>query len=241
MTTTNGLRIVSVVEAVVEALRSAIFSGELVPGTAITEAALSQRFAVPRPTIRSAMQLLMQDGLLRREPNRSVYVPVLSGDDVRDLFAVRKMVELDAVQKLVAREVYPSAAMQILRLLESLDERDGWDEVVKYDFQLHQALIDGVKSPRLSKIHSGISAEVRLALTQLRAVYTSPADIAAEHRALLDAICSFDEQRAIAAAAEHLDTSQRIILEQLSTHLRENDSLIDRPRPHPDSRHVRPL
>lgn len=218
------MRTVSIVDAAVDALRSAIFSGELEPGAPITEAAMTQRFDVPRPTIRSAMQLLMQDGLLRREPNRSVYVPVLSSEDVRDLFSVRKMVELEAVQKLVARGLYPTLAMRTLRLLESLDERDGWDEVVKYDFELHQALIDAVESPRLSRIYSSISAEVRLALTQLRTVYTSPTDIAAEHRALLDAICSNDEHRAIEAAREHLDASERTILEQLSAHHKEKSS-----------------
>jgi DNA-binding GntR family transcriptional regulator len=214
MTATSVLRTVSVVDATVEALRSAVFSGELEPGTPITEAAMMQRFDVPRPTIRSAMQLLMQDGLLRREPNRSVYVPLLSNEDVQDLFSVRRMVELDCVQKLVAQKIYPTLAMRILRLLEALDEHDGWDEVVQYDFELHQALIDAVASPRLSKIYASISAEVRLALTQLRGM--SPVHVAAEHRVLLDAIRSFDEQRAVQATREHLAESEQAILNLLT-------------------------
>lgn len=107
--------------------------------------------------------------------------------------------------------------MRTLRLLEPLEERDGWDEVVKYDFELHQAIVDAVESPRLSRIYSSISAEVRLALTQLRALYSSPTEIAAEHRALLEAINSGNEGQALEAVREHLDTSERIILDQLSS------------------------
>lgn len=212
-----ALRVVSVVDAVADGLRSAILSGEITPGTPLAEAALSRRFDVPRPTVRSALLLVMQDGLLRREPNRSVYVPVLTRDDVTDLFAVRRMTELDAVERLVAQRAHPAAALRALRILEALDDSDGWDEFVRYDFELHQGLIDAVGSPRLSRIYQGISAETHLALTQLRSVYPSPADIAVEHRVLLDAIGSHDRDRALAAVRDHLDESEQIILDLLDT------------------------
>lgn len=156
----------------------------------------------------------MHDGLLRREPNRSVYVPLLSSDDIRDLFSVRRVIELEAITRLVRRKIEPTAALRTLRILAALDERDGWAEVVNLDFALHQNLIDAVGSPRLSRIYSSISAETRLALTQLRAV-SSQATIADEHRELLDAICSHSLKLATTVAREHIDDSERLILDLL--------------------------
>ncbi len=213
----SALRVVSVVDAVADALRNVIFSGELVPGTPLTEALLSTQFGVPRPTVRSAVQMVMQDGLLRREPNRSVFVPVLTGDDLRDVFAVRRVLETDAVGRLVNRDLTPTAALRAQRMLESLQDGDGWDDVVRHDFELHQALIDAIGSPRMSRIYASISAEIRLALTQLRPNYTSPAQIAAEHRVLLDAVVSGDVEIATRATRDHLDASERLLLGQLDT------------------------
>jgi DNA-binding GntR family transcriptional regulator len=217
----TDLRTVSVVDAVAEELSKAILSGEIVPGTPVSEAALSERFGVPRPTVRSALLLVMRDGLLRREPNRSVYVPVLSDHDVIDLFSVRHLIEFDTITKLVEGKVYPTAAMRTLRVLEALEEDECWDEVVRLDFALHQQLIDAVDSPRLSRIYSSISAETRLALTQLRAI-SSPAIIAAEHRELMDAICSYDLDAAIAVARVHIDESRDLILDLMKANAGAN-------------------
>ncbi len=210
-----ALRVVHVVDAVAEGLREAILGGEFTPGEPLTEAALSQRFGVPRPTVRSAVQAVMQDGLVRREPNRSVYVPVLTAADIKDLFAVRRLLEAHAVEQLVARQIQPRQALRALRMLESLDAMDEWSDVVRYDFDLHQALVDAAGSPRMSRVYASNSAEIRLALTQLKPLYSTPADIAQEHRELLAAVESGDGELAVGAIREHLDTSERLILEQL--------------------------
>jgi DNA-binding GntR family transcriptional regulator len=207
---------VSLVEAVAERLRRCILGGEIAPGAYVSEATLSTRFDVPRPTVRSALLIVTNDGLLRREPNRSAYVPRLSRSDVADLFAVRRLVELEAVTRLVTARIHPTAATQTLRIMEALDHDEGWDEVVRLDVMLHQQLVDAIGSPRLSRIYASISTEFQLALTQLRASYTSATQVAAEHRELLDAICSNDLVVAAAMARDHIDEGEKIILDVLA-------------------------
>src|SRR4051812_12547649 len=103
------VRAVSLVDALASELRSAIFRGELTPGRPVSEASLARRYDVARPSVRAALQTVVADGLLRREPNRSVYVPRLGVDDVRDLFGLRRLVELDATRTLVDGRVRPTA------------------------------------------------------------------------------------------------------------------------------------
>jgi DNA-binding GntR family transcriptional regulator len=211
----TSLRAVSLVEALAAELRNAIFRGELAPGLPVSEVSLSRRYDVARPSVRAALQSVVADGLLRREPNRSVYVPRLGVDDVRDLFGLRRLLELDATGTLVDRRARPTAMRRALRGLEALADGDGWDEVVTQDFTLHQALVDAAGSPRMSRVYAGIAGEVRLAITQLRPAYSSPREIAAEHRVLVEAISSGDRRRALDTVRQHLDESERLLVDQL--------------------------
>jgi DNA-binding GntR family transcriptional regulator len=81
------------VDRVVLALRQAMFDGAVKPGTHLREKQLSEQFAVSRSTGREAARVLTQDGLLRREPNRSVVVRHLSVAEVEDIFRARRLLE----------------------------------------------------------------------------------------------------------------------------------------------------
>jgi len=207
---THKLRTVSVVEAIAEQISEEIFSGMLQPGDVLVETQLAERYEVPRQTIRSAIVVLMHDGILRREPNKSVYIPQFSEDDIRDLFAVRRLVELETARILATQEILPKDAESAVRFMEVLCDEDGWDEIMKFDFKFHQALIDATGSPRLQKFYRSISAEKRLALTYFRS-RQSPSKIAREHRELLDAIRSGDPEAAVQAFRTHIDESEAFI------------------------------
>lgn len=204
------LKTVSVVEAIAEQLSEDIFSGKFRPGETLVESQLAAHFEVPRQTIRSAIVVLIHDGILRREPNKSVYIPQFSESDIRDLFAVRQLLELEAVRMLTTAKTLPKEAENAVRIMEVLSEDDSWDEVLKFDFEFHHALIAASGSPRLQKFYRSISAEQRLALTYFRS-NQAPSEIAREHRVLLDAIRAGDPDAAVAAFRTHLDESEAFI------------------------------
>ena len=60
---------VSVVDRVVDALRRALFEGELDPGTPLREVALAESLGVARSTVREALGHLVAEGLADRVPN----------------------------------------------------------------------------------------------------------------------------------------------------------------------------
>lgn len=199
------LTTVSLNEALAHALRDRILSGDIAPGTPLPELEVGATYGVARPTVRAALQTLVAMGLLRREPNRSAYIPELSRDDIVDLFFVRRRLECEAVRLLVARAVRPAPAEQAVRRLEGLGPRSEWSAVVEADLAFHLALIDGVGSPRLVRVYALLANEIRLTLAQLRPSYDSPATLAAEHRVLLDVIGGGDAERAVDLLEAHLD------------------------------------
>lgn len=209
------LKTVSVIGAVVEALSQSIMSNEYTPGERISESSLAARFEVPRPTVRSALALLQEQGLLRREPNRSVYVPRFGREDIEEIFSMRLLIEAEAVRRLAAGPGVPEDATRAFRILAGLQYSNDWSLFVEYDFALHRALVEGVGSERLARLYRSISAETRLALSQLRPCYEDPTGLAAEHAQILGAIADGDEAAAVAAVGEHTRETEQILLRML--------------------------
>lgn len=199
------IRRVSTVDALVDALRSRILSGQLGPGTQMREVELAAELHVGRHSLRAALQSLVFEGLLRHEPNRGVFVPEMSGGDVEDLFLLRIAVETEAARLLVSRRTTLDGMADALLELEDLEGTEPWDQVVEIDLRFHSALIDAVGSVRMSRTFASLQAELRLLLAQLKPHYERPEAIGAEHRQVYDAIASGRGQSAVKAVREHLE------------------------------------
>lgn len=210
------LKTVSVIGAVVEALTQSILGSEYEPGERIAETSLASRFEVPRPTVRSALAVLQEQGLLRREPNRSVYVPRFDRADINDIFAMRLLIEAEAVRRLARVGEVPREAMTALRILEGLQHTTEWALFVEYDFAFHRSLVEGAGSDRLVRLYRSISAETRLAISQLRPHYYEDATgLGAEHAQIVETIESGDEHAAVSAIGDHIRETEQILLSLL--------------------------
>lgn len=199
---TLSLRPVSAVEALAGALRQRVLSGEVEPGTSLPEQEIAAAYGVARPTVREALAVLVHEGLLRRERNRSAYVPEVTLADLDDLMLVRRPLEDLMATSLAGRRVERADAA--LDRMAALPAEAPWSRSVAEHMDLHQALIDAVGSPRLERLYSTLAAETRLGLVRLRRVYEDRDVLVAEHRDLLDAIAAGPGEVARAAVAAHL-------------------------------------
>ncbi|MDF5754997.1 GntR family transcriptional regulator [Spongiactinospora sp. TRM90649] len=200
------LRPISAVSALAEALRARVLSGEIEPGTALPEQEIALVYGVARPTVREALALLVHEGLLRRERNRSAYVPEVTTDDLTDLMFVRRPLEELMATAMAGRRAAEAEAA--LERMAGLPAGSSWSLVVGEHIALHQALIVAVGSPRLERMYGTLAAETRLALVRLRRVYDDDREgLVAQHRDLLDAIAEGPPEAARAAVRHHLDHS----------------------------------
>jgi DNA-binding GntR family transcriptional regulator len=74
-------------------LRDAIFAHRLTPGTKLPEDELASIYAVSRTVVRSALQALAHDRLVRLELNRGAFVAQPSQTEAREIFDMRILVE----------------------------------------------------------------------------------------------------------------------------------------------------
>jgi DNA-binding GntR family transcriptional regulator len=196
------LRPVSTVQALAAALRERILSGDVRPGASLPEQELSARYGVARPTVREALAVLVHEGLLRRERNRSAYVPQVTNGDLDDLMFVRGPLEELMARSVAGRRVV--AADAALGRLGALPPDAPWASVVAEHMALHEALIMAVGSPRLSRLYASLAAETRLGLVRLRDAYPDRAELIIEHRHLLDAIARGPAEAARNVVIDHL-------------------------------------
>lgn len=76
-----------------KALRDAIVSHRLAPGTKLPEDELASIYAVSRTVVRSALQALTHDRLARLQPNRGTFISSPSKTEARDVFEARILIE----------------------------------------------------------------------------------------------------------------------------------------------------
>ncbi|NRQ48210.1 GntR family transcriptional regulator [Aeromicrobium stalagmiti] len=210
-------------DAVVAALRGAILSRGLAPGSAVTEAHVSTTYAVARPTARIAIDRLVADGLLTREPHHAARVRRLGRDDIDDLFVSRAAIEAAAVELLAATSTIPTEASEANRGLSDLPA-DG--SYAARDLAFHRALVHGTTSTRLPRLHDLLMGEIELGIAQVEAHGLRSADeVAADHRSILEAIAAGDVEGAGRLARAHVLASRdRLVAHYDTTHDPSHDA-----------------
>ncbi len=214
-----------------ERIRASILDGDVPPGTQLNEVELAASFGVSRGPVREAIQRLIQEGLLRSEPHRGVFLPVLTVEDIEDIYLTREALESTALRCIAgtprAESAYPDLD-RIVRAMESAEKSDDWKTVVDRDMDFHTTMVAAVGSPRLERLFATVISETRLCLAMLTEAYDQGADLRPrrhdlvdEHRQLLELVREGEAERAVAWLREHFDgaigTLKRRIAEDVET------------------------
>jgi len=80
-------------QAIRDQLRDAIVDRRLTPGTKLSESEVGALFDASRTVVRSALQMLSFEGLVRTERNRGAFVANPSPEEARQVFASRRLIE----------------------------------------------------------------------------------------------------------------------------------------------------
>ncbi len=165
----------SAVERVAEALREQIVEGALPPGTQLVEESLSAAMRVSRNTVREAYSLLIGERIAVRVPNRGVFVAAPDVAAVRDLYAVRALLEPAAVRWGPGLTAARVAAMRAeVTLGRAARESGDWTGVASANQHLHRLFVEVGGSDRLSTIFATVLAEMRLVFHQAGGDFHAP-------------------------------------------------------------------
>ena len=129
----------------------------------LVEAELVKAYNASRNTIREALHRLGQEGLTRYVRNKGVMVRRLERAEVRDLFVVRRTLELQAIAQSGALTQYQSERMQnAIEATALAREREDWRAVATHSLVFHQQIVGMMRSPLFDEFFAQVIAQLRL-------------------------------------------------------------------------------
>lgn len=135
-------------DTAVDAIRTRIVLGRLVPGAKLRVDALAADLSVSRVPVREAFRELLAEGLVETFPMRGAVVAEIRRPDVDDGYRMLEMVEVMAAERLVATGQAPSTAdrmrVHLDRLATARDPLDLLTTHRAFHFEVFEALGDGI-------------------------------------------------------------------------------------------------
>jgi DNA-binding GntR family transcriptional regulator len=188
------------------ALRQAIFAGQLVPGTPLSEKEVSEMFQVSRQPVREAFIKLVEAGVLQVLPQRGTFVKRISPRRVREGRFIREAIET-AVARKAAQHITDA---QLKRLADNL--RDQRAAAKENDTAAFLALDEAFHCTIAQIIDCGAAwdaiQDIKAQMDRVRYLSLpddSPLDhLIRQHAKILAALRAHDPDAAEAAMRSHL-------------------------------------
>ncbi|GHG61061.1 hypothetical protein GCM10012320_35910 [Sinomonas cellulolyticus] len=193
-------------------LRTRILTGQLAAGSVIPQVHLAEELGLSTTPLREAIRRLSAEGMIQLEAHRDARVTALSAAEARHLYEVRESADPLAAGLAAERRTAEDLARieaALGRLSPIRDAADLNALLAHRDF--HRAVYSSSHNPILTDILERLWDKAdRYRLVGLRSRGDSPGDserVAAEHRAIYEAVRSGDSDAAAAVMREHISAS----------------------------------
>jgi DNA-binding GntR family transcriptional regulator len=175
-------------EQVVNALRAAMISGQLRPGTVYSAPALAATFGVSATPVREAMLDLAKEGLVEAVRNKGFRLVELSEQDLDELTELRMLIEVPVTARLAGR--LDGAALTELRgLAGEIEAGAAAGDLIAYleaDRAFHLTLLGHAGNGKLVEMVGELRSRARLHGLARLADSGLLVDSAREHTALVE-------------------------------------------------------
>jgi len=199
---------VKVSDRVYEAMKQEIITGQLPPGSIISELVLAKRYETSRTPVREACQFLQKDGLLEAVPHKGFFVAEITMKQVQDIYELRVVLEGTCAR--IAAERVTRAQLQELETLAkpiaftaSNQQSFRRSSDMNRLFHLQIAKITG--NQEMIKILSNILDKITRA--QYLEAKMAPMTVGPEHEEIVRAIKGRDACGAEKAMVTHIQSS----------------------------------
>jgi DNA-binding GntR family transcriptional regulator len=208
-------------EHVYKELRESIMRGKFRPGETITIRMLADAFGTSPMPVREALQRLISEHALEPLGRRSTRIPPISQASLRDLFAVRGLVEGHAAA-LAAKLITDAELRELERVnaeIESAITSHDRARVIDRNRAFHFALYAAAKSPALLRAIEPLWLQcgplVPYSYERLEKEGRTPGQQLVFHTELLKALRKRNARAARTALAHDIQTSVDALEEQL--------------------------
>ena len=201
----------SLTDEIADIVRERILKGEYRIGEKIKENQIATELKVSRTPIREAFKQLENEGLIDYIPNRGCFAKGFTRQDIEDIYAVRKALEVLAVEWAVSR-IDDEQLAELQRqsdLMEFYTTRKDSKRVLEVNADFHDIIYNAAGSRFMAQVLRSYKEYIEQTRKVLYYEQDCLTDIFSEYREILEAIKRRDSAGAKAAMARHLEGSQR--------------------------------
>lgn len=202
-------------QVVLDALRRAIQDGELLPGSAIRPDEIAARFGVSRIPVRESLKILEGQGLVEHSAHTGYVVPILTAEDAVEIYAIRAMLETEALRLGLRRATdtdRAAAARAYDAASRSLADGDPNGYSV-HSNRFHEALFAPCAMPRLMRLIANVWDSTETYRPARMLPPRERDDLHHEHRAILAAFQRGDAAAVISQSDRHREHLLDAVLE----------------------------
>jgi DNA-binding GntR family transcriptional regulator len=198
---------------VTDILRTHIIEGLFPPGTRLSEEMIGRALGVSRNTLREAFALLCHERLAVHHMNRGIFVPVLTGEDVTDIYTLRRLIEggaarLAGTADMTARQAVSDAVDSA----ETYAAANRWFDVRTADLRFHEAIAALAGSSRINELMRRALAELRLIFHVMDSPEEFHRPYLRRNRSIAESIMRGDGETAERELLHYLADAERQIL-----------------------------
>jgi DNA-binding GntR family transcriptional regulator len=189
----------------------------LAPGQIVSERELARRYEISKTPIREALAKTCHEGLMQRLPGRGYMVSPITIKDIQDLFDLRLILELAAVERVVQKP--PQALISQLKVMSeasyNLDDPESHFSFLKTNRTFHLALAEASGNRRIvTALEELLNQMERLFHLGLR-LRDSSQEMVQEHHEVVDALENGDIKGVREVITRQIITSRDRILEAI--------------------------
>lgn len=151
------------------------------------------------------------EGLIDYIPNRGCFAKGFTREDIEDIYAVRKALEIMAVEWAVNRisDIQIKALQEQSELMEFFTAKKDSDKVLELNSAYHDIIYDAAGSRFMAQILRSYKEYIEQTRKVILYEQAYLEEILQEHKKVLEAIMARDVEGAKAAMGTHLEMSQR--------------------------------
>lgn len=202
-------------EQALSALRRAITTGQLPPGTHLVETELSEALQISRGTLREAMRQLQQEGLIAAGARGRLAVRHLDTKEIRDIFGVRAALESLAAHELASREDRTAAVAELRKAVADMERwaAANLEDRIEADLRFHRTMCHLSGNETLLHLWSSLEGSIRMSIMFAGVDRAMKNMDAKRHSDIVDAIESGDAATAAATVRAHMDGAATVLVD----------------------------
>lgn len=191
-------------------IQADILSGEIPDNSKLTEQAICKKYNVSRTPVREAFRQLEKDGLIEYIPNRGAFVKGLTKRDISDLFDLRTLFEIQAVEWAIKRMSSEEieALRETLEFMEFYTLRNDIEKVLMFNSQFHNIIYEGTNDRMLQKTLYTYQTYLKHSVPSKTYSADQLNQILEEHRAIFNAVDTKNSAAGRKAMEYHMNQSK---------------------------------